>query len=166
MVLRQFSANYGGRIKKYHAFEPDKLTVKKLQNTVQVLEKEDIVEIHNVGLSDENTVAKFCTSGDFATSHHISENGEAAVDVRRLDDMGLSVVGKACLKMDIEGCEMKALMGARQFIERHEPELAICVYHKANDIFRIPEFIKSINPKYQCILRGGVHMVCYATTSG
>jgi len=85
------------------------------------------------------------------------------VNVRRLDDIRLSVIGKACVKMDVEGFEMNALEGSIQFIERYEPELAICVYHKRDDIFKIPGFIKSINPKYRCILRGGGHMVCYAT---
>jgi len=156
-TLRQFGTKYGGRIKKYHAFEPSELYLKKLQSTVEVLKMEETVEIHSVGLGDENTILKF-------SGHCIWENGDFNVNVRRLDDMGLAVIGKACMKMDIEGYEMKALAGAGQFIERHEPELAICVYHKANDIFRIPEFIKSINPKYRCTLRGGPHMICYATT--
>ena len=163
-TLRELSARYGSRIKKYHAFEPDRLTVNKLHNTARVLKIEDIVEIHSVGLGDENTVLNFCASGDFTYTHHISENGETVVNIKRLDDMKLTVIGKPCVKMDVEGYEMKALAGAGQFIYRYEPELAICVYHKVDDIFRIPEFIKSINPKYRCILRGGLHMVCYATT--
>ena len=158
-TLRQFNEKYRRGIKKYHAFEPNELYLERLHNTVQVLNMEDVVEIHRVGLGDENTALKF-----FSPGHRISENGDNDVNVRRLDDMGLAVVGKPCMKMDVEGFEMKALAGAVQFIERHEPELAICVYHKANDIFRIPEFIKSINPEYQCILRGGLHMICYAST--
>jgi hypothetical protein len=64
--------------------------------------------------------------------------------------------------MDIEGAELKALAGARKTIESYRPELAVCVYHLNNDIYEIPRYIKSINPGYRCVIRGGLHMVCYA----
>jgi hypothetical protein len=65
--------------------------------------------------------------------------------------------------MDIEGSELKALAGARETIKLFNPELAVCIYHLANDIFEIPQYIKSVNPDYKCIIRGGTHMVCYAS---
>jgi FkbM family methyltransferase len=162
-TLKQLYECYGGRIKKYHAFEPDEKAASGLKRVAGALNITDIVEIHTAGLSDENATLRFSASGQFAQAHHLSEDGEDCVSVRRVDDMNLSVIGKACIKMDIEGFEMAALGGARNFIERYEPELAICVYHRANDIFKIPEYIKSINPSYKCILRGGNHMVCYAS---
>jgi hypothetical protein len=48
------------------------------------------------------------------------------------------------IKMDIEGGELDALMGAAAILEKYRPNLAISVYHKTNDIWQIPGLISSI----------------------
>jgi FkbM family methyltransferase len=53
------------------------------------------------------------------------------------------------IKMDIEGAEVPALEGAMETIKNHKPKLAICAYHKDNDLVKIPELIKKINPNYK-----------------
>ena len=45
------------------------------------------------------------------------------------------------IKMDIEGAEKKALLGAADIIKRSKPILAICIYHKREDFFEIPLLI-------------------------
>jgi hypothetical protein len=57
------------------------------------------------------------------------------------------------IKMDIEGAEYDALLGARQTIQRDRPILAICVYHTQNDIWRIPLLIRELVPNYVLYLR-------------
>jgi hypothetical protein len=54
--------------------------------------------------------------------------------------------------MDIEGAELNALEGAANTIKRFQPKLAICVYHKPEDIFVIPQLIKRLNPDYTLYL--------------
>lgn len=49
------------------------------------------------------------------------------------------------VKMDIEGAELATLKGMRRFIERNTPILAICVYHKLEDIVEIPRLLDSLN---------------------
>lgn len=56
------------------------------------------------------------------------------------------------IKMDIEGAEMNALEGARKTIERFAPRLAITVYHKPEDLFTIPQYIKQMRPDYTLYL--------------
>ena len=56
------------------------------------------------------------------------------------------------IKMDIEGAEMNALHGASNIIKRFGPKLAITVYHKPEDLFTIPQLIKSIRPDYTLYL--------------
>jgi hypothetical protein len=48
---------------------------------------------------------------------------------------------------------LKALDGARRHIERDHPKLAIAVYHRASDFWKIPEFILGIHKDYQVYLR-------------
>lgn len=59
----------------------------------------------------------------------------------------------AFLKMDIEGAELAALKGAKEFITNCKPILAICIYHKAADIIEIPDFLTALNSKYSFYLR-------------
>lgn len=48
------------------------------------------------------------------------------------------------IKMDIEGSEKRALIGAREIIKKNKPILAVCIYHKQEDFFEIPMTIQSI----------------------
>ena len=70
------------------------------------------------------------------------------------------------IKMDIEGYELKALMGAKQIIKEQKPKLAICAYHTFSHLWEIPLLIKSLNPDYKIYLRHHTNLdcetVCYA----
>lgn len=57
------------------------------------------------------------------------------------------------LKMDIEGAEMNALVGAKEHIIKDHPKLAICTYHHYEHLWEIPRFIKSLNPDYRLFFR-------------
>ena len=45
------------------------------------------------------------------------------------------------IEMDIEGAEMAALSTAKEVIKRNRPVLALCAYHKRDDLLRFTEFI-------------------------
>ncbi len=55
------------------------------------------------------------------------------------------------INMDIEGSELKALVGAKKIILKYKPLLAISTYHRYDDKFRIPEYIFSLVPEYKMI---------------
>lgn len=57
------------------------------------------------------------------------------------------------LKMDIEGYEWGALHGGIKSIQKWKPKMAVCVYHYLEDLWRIPQFIKQLNPEYKLYLR-------------
>ena len=57
------------------------------------------------------------------------------------------------LKMDIEGSELAALRGAERIIREQRPKLAICVYHKPEDLREIPSLLLSYHPDYKLYLR-------------
>lgn len=109
----------------------------------------DRVTVHECGLSDARAVVKF--SAGHGSSSRVSDEGETSIRVARLDDIDLPAV--TMLKMDIEGAEIPALAGSLETIRKFRPRLAISVYHKAQDFWRIPEVIDSAGVDYELRLR-------------
>jgi FkbM family methyltransferase len=91
---------------------------------------------------------------------------EARPTFLKMDDDLLCEAGPTFIKMDIEGAELDALEGARRSIQTHRPILSICVYHKQDDLWRIPLFINTLVEDYRLFLRphevDGWELVCYA----
>ena len=67
------------------------------------------------------------------------------VDREKLDRVDL-------IKMDIEGSEGDALKGAMRTISRFRPKLAICAYHRLDDLWVLPQLIRMLNPTYRLFL--------------
>lgn len=122
-------------------------------------------EIFPFGVYDQNTVMRFETRYAQKGSSKLLESGELEVEVRRLDDL-LEGRKVTFLKMDIEGSELAALRGAERIIREQRPKLAICVYHKPEDIWEIPSFILGCHPDYKLYLRhysmGSTETILYA----
>ena len=68
--------------------------------------------------------------------------------VKKLDDLFLNQE-ITYLKMDIEGTEKSALLGARELIVRYHPKMMISAYHKIEDLWEIPETIWKIDSNYK-----------------
>jgi FkbM family methyltransferase len=66
---------------------------------------------------------------------------------RIVSELGLSRVD--FIKMDIEGAEERALVGAQQTIRRFHPRMAVCVYHQPSDPERIPALVRQYAPSYR-----------------
>ena len=121
------------------------------------------VKIYNQGLSDVSEKKRFL-SGKGEMSN-FSSQGDSVVLLNALDNM-IGAEQVSYIKMDVEGFEQKALLGAKRIIEEQFPTLAVSIYHKREDIWKLPELILRINPKYKFFLRhyslGVVDTVLYA----
>ena len=53
------------------------------------------------------------------------------------------------IKMDIEGVELDALIGAKNILIKYRPKLAISIYHNINHFFEVSKFINSLNLNYK-----------------
>lgn len=108
----------------------------------------------------------------------IDKKGDICVETCRLDSIideievrtkTLSpndIRKKLCIKMDLEGSEKYALEGSKEVIQRYHPYLAICLYHRLQDISDIPRTILNIRKDYSFYLRAGVHTELYAVPNG
>ena len=117
----------------------------------------------NVAVGSKRDKLHFRASGDEGA--RLASDGTFVVDCVPIDELALEDA-PTFIKMDIEGAELDALQGARGSIQTHRPILAICVYHKQNDLWRIPLFIHSLVDDYRLFLRphdvDGWQLVCYA----
>ena len=53
------------------------------------------------------------------------------------------------IKMDIEGAEQRALIGAQATLAKYHPRLALSAYHVPNDPEKIPELVRQAWPGYR-----------------
>jgi FkbM family methyltransferase len=53
------------------------------------------------------------------------------------------------IKMDIEGAEQKAIVGARNTIAKFRPRMALCIYHIKGDDTMVPKLVHDAVPDYK-----------------
>ena len=142
------------------AFEPDPVTYGKLKSNFVA---EPRVEAIHCGLHREKGVLRFKDDGSRGAI--FSSDGTIEMPVTTLDD----VVGEGSatyIKMNIEGAEIDALHGGERLIRRELPKLALSVYHRPSDFWRIPEIVKDLSADYELYLRqhdgGIIETVLYA----
>ena len=138
-------------------FENDRAYVlepnpRQFEVTKERLRDESRAELFPYGAYERNGWLSFDTRAGDAGSAGISEQGDTRIEVRKLDDL-LGDRPVTFLKMDIEGSELAALRGAERIIREQRPKLAICVYHKPEDIWEIPGFLLNCCPDYKLYLR-------------
>jgi FkbM family methyltransferase len=115
------------------------------------------------GLSGKTEILRFSSNNGAASG--FSDTGEITVPCVALDD-ALTGFEPNLIKMDIEGAENEALDGAMRIIFQGRPGLAICVYHRPEDLWQLPAKVASWNLGYQLYLRAhqfnGFDVVLYA----
>jgi FkbM family methyltransferase len=149
------------RFKKIIAFEADGANCSRLNSYIAENKLANIVVHHNAVWNEKATIT-FDPSEDMLS--RVGGGGGTRVEAVRLDDVLDEKVTQ--IKMDIEGAEYEALQGAAAVIRRDTPRLTISVYHKYQDVVRIPQLIRSISPGYEFYLRHhspfGAELVLYA----
>lgn len=83
--------------------------------------------------------------------NRLGNSGEIEVPVVTLDEDISEKID--FIKMDIEGAEYDALVGAKRHIIEEHPILAISAYHNNVDIFRLARLINQMEPRYRFYYR-------------
>lgn len=167
-TLEVFLQQCGNRFEAYHAFEMDEENFRILAHRAQQMDADVRRRIHcyRKGVWNENGQLSYGRNASDDSYSIFNGMDTESVEVVKLDDC-LAEAHVTFLKMDIEGAEYQALEGARELIARQKPKCAICVYHRMEDIWKIPLFLKSLVPEYRIAIRHHAdrwvsETVCYA----
>ncbi|HLY40841.1 MAG TPA: FkbM family methyltransferase [Terracidiphilus sp.] len=164
-TVRQLVDRVGSRFRTVHAIEADPLSLEKLNRELLRMGStvRDKAQVHACAVGADRKTVRFETTG--TVDSKICEAGGVEVECIPLDEMFRETL-VSMIKMDIEGAEYEALLGASRVIQRDHPILAICVYHTQNDIWRIPLLVRDMVPEYKFFLRAyegdGFQTVMYA----
>lgn len=161
--LRSYLATFSTP-KHWLAIEPDPTTYLHLSaySQAQRIIRGNFISTLNAALGARLSTTTINPTGSHSTT---TGTGIASVPVTTIDALhpGHRI---DFIKLDIEGDEMPALSGAWARIAKDRPALAISVYHKPNDLWRIPLAIHAHCSDYRFHLRAhgpeGWDLVCYA----
>jgi len=161
-TVLKFAKTTRGHYKHIYAFEPVPKNQAEFSDNIKQAGLKNITLIKK-GCWSEPTKLKFLAEANMSTVGV----GTDELEVDSIDNV-LNGQAASFIKMDIEGAELPALHGAAKTISQHHPKLAICVYHKPEDLIEIPKYIKSLYPDYKFYLRHHQYIswetVLYATT--
>ena len=132
-----------------YGFEPSREIYAKYNNNTKELSN---ITGYNYAISKLN--GKVFITDDNDPGTHI-DTGGVCVDAVTVDTFvqQQKISRVDFIKMDIEGAERGALVGAQKTIECFHPKMAISAYHKYDDIFILPRIINSFSRRYRFYLR-------------
>lgn len=143
-----FFQRINNQYQHYYGFEPDERNFLEASKNLYNKPRTTLIQ---KGLWSKETLLGF--SGSLTSSSKLNNEGENSVVVTALDIFFRDKVPPTFIKMDIEGAELEALKGAKHLIYKYKPKLAICAYHKPEDIYILPKFIKNCRNDYKFYLR-------------
>lgn len=139
---------YCPSLKKAFAYEPDSVNV---ETCLRRKREEGLswIEVLPYGTWSGSAKLRFISAAGWNSK--LSKDGTAIVPLRSVDETIHERV--TFIKMDVEGAELESLKGARDTIRQYKPKLAVCIYHKPEDMYEIPLYIKSLAPEYKFYVR-------------
>ncbi|MBQ6815877.1 MAG: FkbM family methyltransferase [Clostridia bacterium] len=146
---------YNNCPKKIIALEPDIKNFKKLVNNTK---QYDFVNCINAAVGANCGSVNFLARG--GRNSKINSQGN---NIPQISVDSLNLTGDIFIKMDIEGNESQAILGAEKTIKLFKPKMNIAAYHKNADMFELPLSVLKINPDYKVYLRHHPYLPAWDT---
>ncbi|MCL2517142.1 MAG: FkbM family methyltransferase [Oscillospiraceae bacterium] len=126
---------------KIIAFEPD------IKNYNKLIQNPNITA-YNIAAWSHKTDLPFDTRG----GRNSRIGGTNVVQADSLDNI-LNGESIDYIKYDVEGAEYEALTGSIDTIKKYSPDLAVSLYHRSGDIFKLVLYVHELNPAYKLYMR-------------
>ncbi len=152
-TVERFIKWSGGKYKKIFAVEPEPKNFVELKNFVHDKGYKNIT-LFNCGVWNEKGVINFESQIERTRA---SDAGKIEVPTEKLDDiLGNEEIN--FIKLEVQGSELHALKGAEKILTNQAPILSVSIFHKAEDLITIPQFIKSVQSKYKIYIRNNTRI--------
>ncbi|MDR2351003.1 MAG: FkbM family methyltransferase [Deltaproteobacteria bacterium] len=122
-------------------FEPSLNNYKNLVRNVTRANFPFPTALYPCALGDKEEVLRF-HQDDIGEASKATDAGDTHVTSVPLDS-AIQNFKPTYVKLDVEGAELSVLKGGVKTIAKHRPNLAVCLYHKARDLFEIPYWFHS-----------------------
>lgn len=167
-TIKNFLLRQKISFKKLIAIEPDPENYAHLLSYIETIPNQykDKIMVYNNAIGQKKEIIRFNSVGSLMSN--VSENGNIEVTSIPLDEL-LYDLAPSFIKMDIEGSEPNALLGAKKIIQDIKPILAFSVYHEFDHLWKLPLLVQSLQSEYKFFLRpygkAGWDLVCFAVPS-
>lgn len=141
-TVLDFIHTYGSdSYKKIYAYEISSDTIEYLKQNTSPYPN---IEIRTKAVIDQISTMYLGENSVDASANTVEASGTQEIETTSLDlDIEEPIT---MIKMDIEGSEQQALIGAKNHIQREHPKLLISVYHNLVDLWKIPTMIEEMCP--------------------
>lgn len=141
-TLKEIIKNYPD-FEKIYCVEPNTLHIN--------IAKRDFGDIDNIEFINCGLGSKKISSNKKEELQNNCAHDYQATNINSLDNLIKEKVDY--IKLDIEGAEQDTIKGAKNIIKKYKPILAVCIYHKAEDWYKIPQLVLEIEKEYEIYLR-------------
>lgn len=155
-TIEEFLNLTNKQFEKIYAMEPDRRNYSKLRRRLYSIGSGMLEHYNAAAWSEDTTLTFYSKSGrNSALTDNRSEEtkGRATtVEAKSVDSM-LGGKKATLIKYDVEGSEEQAILGSAETIKQYKPRLIVSLYHRTEDMIKLPLLIHSINPEYKMYLR-------------
>lgn len=138
-------AGYAPELTKVCAFEPDTRNYRKLTAFAESASFK--IDAYNCAAWNEITHLDFTAGGNRNSTLMSKEGIKTGAKSRFVAGVPLnSVYSGRCdfIKYDVEGAEYAAILGSRSIIVEERPELLVSMYHKSEDLYKLPLLLSEL----------------------
>ncbi len=133
------------------AIEPDRKNFKKLLAYSESETRAKVFPL-NFGVWNECSTAEFAVGGN-RNSAIGTQNFKKTETVALNTVDSLNIKSADFIKYDVEGAEYEAISGSVRTINSSYPDMLISLYHRSDDLFRLPLLVNNLFPEYSLYLR-------------
>ena len=135
------------------AVEADPKTAAKLAACAAEESRAEVVPV-NAALWDEDGFVSYASGGSRGSGQEGRNLRSREIRIHSLTlDTLLARESADFIKLDVEGAEERAIRGGETAIRRDEPSMAVSLYHRTDDLWRLPGLIRRLLPRHRLYLR-------------
>lgn len=150
----QWCLSEGRDYKKIYAFEPEPYNYDKCVENERKLH-----DFNSYNYATWDSEEKLLFDANASNSASVRADGKEMVQGMPIDHIVEDGDKATFIKLDVEGAEYNTLLGARKTIVQNKPRLAVSLYHRRDDVYRIPILLVSMREDYKFYIRHYTNML-------